>query len=130
MVFESGRPIAAHVAADLGVHPEALRKRVRQAEADGRAACAACCRSDDRRVAWSSARVARAGPAAATCRVRLERSNTRSGWSADVGVDLMSEPTGDVSLRTFGIGRRWPRRGVTACLLRGPLLGLLSPAAK
>ena len=32
LVFESGRPIA-HVAADLGIHPEALRKRVRQAEA-------------------------------------------------------------------------------------------------
>jgi len=31
MVFESGRPIA-QVAADLGVHREALRKRVRQAE--------------------------------------------------------------------------------------------------
>jgi transposase len=30
---ESGRPIA-HVAADLGIHHEALRKRVRQAEAD------------------------------------------------------------------------------------------------
>ena len=33
LVFESGRPIA-HVAADLGVHAEALRKCVRQAEAD------------------------------------------------------------------------------------------------
>jgi transposase len=33
LVFESKRPIA-HVAADLGVHPEALRKRVRRAEAD------------------------------------------------------------------------------------------------
>ena len=33
-MFESGRPIA-QVAADLGVHHEALRKRVRQAEADG-----------------------------------------------------------------------------------------------
>jgi transposase len=33
LVFESGRPIA-HVAADLGVPPEALRERVRQAEAD------------------------------------------------------------------------------------------------
>ncbi len=34
LVFESGRPIAA-VARDLGIHHEALRKRVRQAEADG-----------------------------------------------------------------------------------------------
>ena len=33
LVFESGRPIA-QVAADLGVHREALRKRVRRAEAD------------------------------------------------------------------------------------------------
>jgi transposase len=33
LVFESGRPIA-HVAADLGIHHEALRKRVRRAEAD------------------------------------------------------------------------------------------------
>src|SRR6266545_1915298 len=34
LVFESGRPIA-HVAQDLGVHKEALRSWVRQAEADG-----------------------------------------------------------------------------------------------
>ena len=33
MVFESGRPIA-HVARDLGVHRETLRKWVRQVEAD------------------------------------------------------------------------------------------------
>jgi transposase len=33
LVFESGRPIA-HVARDLGVSSEVLRKRVRQAEAD------------------------------------------------------------------------------------------------
>lgn len=33
LVFESGRPIA-QVAADLGMHPEALRKRVREAEAN------------------------------------------------------------------------------------------------
>jgi transposase len=33
LVFDSGRPIA-QVAADLGMHPEALRKRVRQAEAN------------------------------------------------------------------------------------------------
>ena len=33
LVFESDRPIA-QVARDLGVHPEALRKRVRQTEAD------------------------------------------------------------------------------------------------
>ena len=32
-VFESGRPIA-HVAADLGLPSETLRKRVRQAEVD------------------------------------------------------------------------------------------------
>jgi transposase len=34
LVFESERPIA-QVARDLGIHPEALRKRVRQAQADG-----------------------------------------------------------------------------------------------
>lgn len=33
LVFESGRPIA-HVAADLGVHKEALRNWVRQEKAD------------------------------------------------------------------------------------------------
>ena len=33
LVFESGRPIG-HVAADLGIHREALRQWVRQAEAD------------------------------------------------------------------------------------------------
>ena len=33
MAFDSGRPIA-HVARDLGIHPETLRKRVRQTEAD------------------------------------------------------------------------------------------------
>lgn len=33
MVFESGRPIA-HVARDLGIHHETLRKWVRQREAD------------------------------------------------------------------------------------------------
>jgi transposase len=31
--LESDRPIA-HIAADLGMHPETLRKRVRQHEAD------------------------------------------------------------------------------------------------
>ena len=34
LVVESGRPIA-HVARDLGIGAESLRKRVRQAEADG-----------------------------------------------------------------------------------------------
>jgi transposase len=33
LALESGRPIA-HVAADLGMHPETLRKKVRQAQAD------------------------------------------------------------------------------------------------
>src|SRR3954462_3489686 len=33
LALESERPIA-HIARDLGMHPEALRKRVRQAEAD------------------------------------------------------------------------------------------------
>ena len=35
LALESERPIA-QIAADLGMHPEALRKRVRQAEADSR----------------------------------------------------------------------------------------------
>ena len=34
LVIESGRPVA-HVAKDLGLPSETLRKRVRQAEADG-----------------------------------------------------------------------------------------------
>ena len=33
LALESGRPIA-QVARDLGIHPEALGKRVRQAQAD------------------------------------------------------------------------------------------------
>ncbi len=33
LALESQRPIA-HVAADLGMHPETLRKRVRQAQAE------------------------------------------------------------------------------------------------
>jgi transposase len=33
LALESGRPIA-HVAGDLGMHPETLRKKVRQAQAD------------------------------------------------------------------------------------------------
>jgi len=33
LALESGRPIS-HIAHDLGMHPETLRKRVRQAEAD------------------------------------------------------------------------------------------------
>lgn len=33
LALESGRPIA-HVARDLGMHPETLRKRVRQVQAD------------------------------------------------------------------------------------------------
>ncbi len=33
LVFELGRPVA-QVAADLGIHSETLRRRVRQAEAD------------------------------------------------------------------------------------------------
>lgn len=33
LALESDRPIA-HIAHDLGMHPETLRKRVRQAEAD------------------------------------------------------------------------------------------------
>jgi transposase len=33
LALESGRPIA-HVAANLGIHAETLRKKVRQAEAD------------------------------------------------------------------------------------------------
>jgi len=33
LALESGRPIA-HIAADLGMHSETLRKKVRQAEAD------------------------------------------------------------------------------------------------
>src|SRR3954463_5358934 len=34
LAMESKRPIA-HIAADLGMHPETLRKKVRQAQADG-----------------------------------------------------------------------------------------------
>ena len=36
LALQSGRPIA-HVAADLRMHPETLRKRLRQAQANNRA---------------------------------------------------------------------------------------------
>ena len=36
LALESDRPIA-HIAHDLGMHPETLRKKVRQHEADSRA---------------------------------------------------------------------------------------------
>ncbi len=72
LVFESGRPIA-HVAADLGVHPEALRKRVRRAEADaGGAAGSVELVSEREELAGLRREVKRAAPAneilkAATC---------------------------------------------------------------
>jgi transposase len=34
LALEGDRPVA-HIAHDLGIHPETLRKRVRRAEADG-----------------------------------------------------------------------------------------------
>jgi transposase len=50
LVFESGRPIA-QVAQDLGIHREALRLWVRQAEADIGCPRAALDRDDEHRVA-------------------------------------------------------------------------------
>ena len=46
LALESERPIA-HIAADLGMHPETLRKKVRQHEAD-RASGRICRRSQER----------------------------------------------------------------------------------
>jgi len=47
LVLESGRPVA-QVAADLGIHREALRKRVRQAEADAAGGRAGALASSER----------------------------------------------------------------------------------
>ena len=63
LVLESGRPIA-HVAADLGIHREALRQWVRQAEAD----------AGERRDRLTSARARAAAGARARGR-ELRRAN-------------------------------------------------------
>ena len=47
LVLESGRPVA-QVAADLGIHREALRKRVRLAEADAAGGRAGALASSER----------------------------------------------------------------------------------
>ena len=60
LALESGRPVA-QVARDLGIGPEALRKRVRQAEVDG--GCGRICRRarSARRSSGSSARTTSCG---------------------------------------------------------------------
>ena len=63
LALEGERPIA-HIAADLGMHPETLRKRVRQAEADSGA-----------RPDLPSQPGARGDPAAAAENYELRRAN-------------------------------------------------------
>jgi transposase-like protein len=127
LALESGRPIA-HVAADLGINSEVLRKRVRQAEADA-GLRPDLPTSEEREEIKRLRRVSLCIPrSAATCAIgrplssanRTPRSSSSSGYF--LGLDMTAEnllspgqhPGSEVSAKpgpAQGVstsGRCWP----------------------
>jgi transposase len=80
LALESERPIA-QIAADLGIHPETLRKRVRRAEADSGARpelTSSCEREEFRRLRRENYELRRANEILKSASVFLRRSSTRT----------------------------------------------------
>jgi transposase len=81
LALESERPIA-HIAADLGIHPETLRKRVRQHEADSGARPELPTsqeREEIRRLRKENFELRRANEILKSASVFSPRSSTRTG---------------------------------------------------
>ena len=96
LVFESGRPIA-HVARDLGIHHETLRKWVRQAEADAGKRKELLSSEEREELKALRRRGARAAPGQRDPQVRLGVFRRPSSTHADRSERLSSRSTASAS---------------------------------